>query len=257
MFAPTMDRKAMESAQAAALLSALAAGEPKARQRALEGAFPIIQAAVVGWMRTHRSFLKGTTLTEDDVVQEVVLRLLRRPPTNPGQRRPDIVLRAWSKLVARNLILDRHREREDLASGGSDGEEDAPAPAQAGEIDAPRQRARLHLARAQAQLLRCAEDLSKRDRAAFALLRDDPDRDALELAAAIGMTVGTSDGATVAVAELLERRARTEIPDAALEADLKKAQQNAWALRSRLAKRLRDCMARHGYDGLLREEMLG
>ncbi|MGF1469160.1 MAG: hypothetical protein ACFCGT_23800 [Sandaracinaceae bacterium] len=245
---PSPEDQRSEQERADALLDALTDPDEGIRRAALDEAHDLLASAVAGFLRGHRNLLGRTTLGVEDVHQEVALRLLRRPPTNPYGRPAHVVLRAWVRLVARRVVLDRLRRREDL-----DTEDDESRPLR---VEAAGQDRALHLRRAVQQLRRCADALrSERDRRAFALLREDPDLDALRLAAALDMAVADEAGVEVRAADLVERRDAVLAAEQAIEPELeellRRASQNAWQLKSRLLKRLARCMREHGFDGLL------
>lgn len=237
-----------ESARASSFFAAARSGDHAALERALAGVHDLLEGSALGWLRRRSTLLDDARLSAGDVVQEVVLRCLRRPPENRNDARPHVVLRSWAKQVARSVVYDALRRREDA----SDGANDAPPEI----VDPPD----VELTRAAAvrQLRRCGEQLAtERARRAFELIVADPDLSARELAAALAIRTKDASGREIAAGDLVREAdalgARGEPAPTELLSAIARVTQSAWQVRSLMLRSLRDCMVKHGFEDLLPE----
>lgn len=234
-----------EAARASAFFTAARIGDHAALQRALAGVRDLLEGSALGWLRRRSTLLDDARLSADDVVQEVVLRCLRRPPENRNDARPHVALRSWAKQVARSIVYDALRRREDPSDD---------AVAENVELaDAPD--TELTRTAAVRQLERCGEQLGDRARKAFELIVVDPDLSALELAAVLAIETKDASGSRLSAGDLVREadalRSRGEPVSKDLQAALARVTQTAWQVRSLMLKALRDCMTKHGFEDLL------
>lgn len=210
------------------LFDALDAQPPDARrfERAVAGVRHLLRRGAQSVAERNPTLLAAARTELEDVVQELTRKIFSSPPTSRG--RPEAVLVGWSKVVARNHLLDlaaRRRNEVDLEV----------APVSKTKEDAER----AFDARAAArQLERCADELSDRYRTAYDLLREDAEMPRLELARRLGI-LPEADAEAAGAADHID-------PKSPLGARLKKAQANAWAVVSRVRTKLAECLDRHG-----------
>lgn len=230
----------MDALRAQALLDAARSGD-EARVRASLG--PLVEElthAVRGCLHRQATLVRSSRADEGDVIQYVLERALRQPPTNPSGHAPVPVVLGWVRTVTVNHLLDLKRRTRFTADPASkargDGDEDGASRALDEALDRNAEHAEGRTAGLAApspshatetrelwkRAIDCADEHLVRHkylREVFTALAGDPDLPAVELAERIGLLAPGADAESA-----------------------RKAVQYAWQLRSRVLVRLRDCL---------------
>lgn len=185
--------------ECAALLTAAralaSAGDDASRAaatRALASAVGPVSALVrrhaVAVAKKHASLARGARLDEDDVAQEVLRKLLEKPPVNEAENPPIAVVVGWVRAVAVRFLLDRARQKHRyLPAKTSEGDDDAPLdPPASGRLADDALAAREDVARMRA-VAPAALAGHKHLPEVYAMLAQDPELPALEIAVGLGL----------------------------------------------------------------------
>ncbi|MBL8607513.1 MAG: hypothetical protein JNL38_09345 [Myxococcales bacterium] len=177
---------------ARALASAADDASRAAASRAVAAAAGPVSALVrrhaAAVAKKHASLARGARIDEDDVAQEVLRKLLERPPVNEADNPPIAVVVGWVRAVALRHLLDRARQKHRyLPAKTPAGDDDAPLdPPASGRLADDALAARQDVERMRAvapEALAGHKHLPE----VYAMLALDPELPAFEIAVGLGL----------------------------------------------------------------------
>jgi len=216
------------------------------RDQLLRELLPSLEQAIRAVCRRKASLLRAARTQEDDLVQDLYLKLLRSPPCQSADAaNPEAVLRGWVRSVAvRHLIsLQRRRKRDAPLDEEPERREEhavGKPPPSGDQV--------VEWTAVLAALKRCAEALEGRKAAVWKALSSDPTATGLDLAGAMQL-VDVKELARFQDALDRAEGDRTKL-DEAVRKRLKKVEGNAYQHRRLTIRALGECLRDCGFDDL-------